>query len=67
MQVKHIRVKAHQQGNRMKTSDNIHYSTTFGAALAITISYSINESILWAIIHGFFGWLYVIYVGITGG
>lgn len=34
---------------------------TFGSALAITISWSLNKSILWAIIHGIFSWLYVIY------
>jgi hypothetical protein len=33
----------------------------FGSALAITISWSAHESILWAIIHGFLGWFYVIY------
>lgn len=33
----------------------------FGTALAITISWSANHSILWAIIHGIFSWLYVIY------
>ncbi len=33
----------------------------FGTALAITISWSANKSILWAIIHGIFSWLYVIY------
>ena len=33
----------------------------FGSALAITISWSANNSILWAIIHGILGWLYVIY------
>ena len=36
----------------------------FGSALAITISWSANHSILWAILHGFFGWLYVIYYAI---
>jgi hypothetical protein len=34
---------------------------TFGSALAIAISWSVNKSILWAIIHGLFSWLYVIY------
>ena len=34
---------------------------TFGTALAITISWSLNKSILWAIIHGLLGWLYVLY------
>lgn len=36
-------------------------SSLFGAALAITISWSINKSILWAIIHGICSWFYVIY------
>lgn len=33
----------------------------FGTALAITISWSVNKSILWAIVHGLLSWLYVIY------
>ncbi len=33
----------------------------FGSALAMAISYSTNHSILWAIIHGIFSWLYVLY------
>ncbi|MDB5054497.1 MAG: hypothetical protein JWM44_2547 [Bacilli bacterium] len=33
----------------------------FGSALAMVISYTTHKSILWAIIHGLFGWLYVIY------
>ncbi len=36
----------------------------FGAALAIAISWSANKSILWAIIHGFLSWVYVIYYAI---
>ena len=36
------------------------YGVGFGSALAITISYSANHSILWAIIHGILSWLYVI-------
>jgi len=38
---------------------------TFGAALAITISWSVNKSIIWAIIHGVFSWLYVIYYALV--
>lgn len=34
---------------------------SFGTALAIAISWSANHSIIWAIIHGVFSWLYVIY------
>lgn len=37
----------------------------FGTALAIAISYAHNESILWAIIHGIFSWLFVIYAALT--
>ena len=36
----------------------------FGIALAITISWSLNKSILWAILHGLCSWLYVIYYGV---
>jgi len=36
----------------------------FGTALAITISWSANKSILWAILHGIFSWFYVIYYAI---
>ncbi|HXM50796.1 MAG TPA: hypothetical protein VN956_23335 [Pyrinomonadaceae bacterium] len=33
----------------------------FGSMLAIAISWSINHSILWMILHGILSWLYVIY------
>jgi len=36
----------------------------FGSALAITISWSANKSILWAILHGILGWAYVIYYAV---
>lgn len=35
-----------------------------GSALAITISWSVNHSILWAIFHGLCSWFYVIYYAI---
>ena len=34
---------------------------SLGAALAIAISWSVNKSVLWAILHGILSWLYVIY------
>lgn len=37
----------------------------FGSALAIAISYSAHNSVLWAIIHGFFSWFYVVYFLLT--
>ena len=33
----------------------------FGVILAMIISWDQNKSILWAIVHGFFGWFYVLY------
>jgi hypothetical protein len=43
------------------------YGATFGSALAIAISYTTNHSIVWAIIHGIFSWVYVIYFALTRG
>jgi len=37
-----------------------------GTIIAVVISWSRNKSILWAIIHGILGWLYVIYALIVG-
>lgn len=37
----------------------------FGSALAIAISWSVNHSILWAILQGALGWIYVIYYAVT--
>ncbi|HVQ11819.1 MAG TPA: hypothetical protein VMS19_07930 [Methyloceanibacter sp.] len=42
-------------------AESVKYGVSFGTALAIAISYVSNQSILWAIIHGLFSWLYVIY------
>ncbi|MBX9805356.1 MAG: hypothetical protein K2Y18_06355 [Alphaproteobacteria bacterium] len=39
----------------------VRYGVSFGTALAIAISFVQNHSVLWAIIHGIFGWLYVAY------
>ena len=38
---------------------------SFGSALAIAISWSVHKSILWAIVHGFLSWIYVIWYAIT--
>ena len=38
---------------------------SFGSALAMVISWSTHHSILWAILHGVFSWLYVIYYALT--
>ncbi len=41
--------------------ETIKTGISFGSALAIAISWSVNNSILWAIIHGILSWFYVIY------
>lgn len=38
---------------------------SFGSALAITISWSVHKSILWAIVQGFLSWFYVAYFALT--
>ena len=48
-----------------KTKEAARAGITMGSALAITISWSVNKSIIWAIIHGFFSWLYVIYFALV--
>jgi len=45
----------------------MEYTSTgigLGSAIAVAISWSIHKSILWAILHGIFGWFYVIYYAI---
>jgi hypothetical protein len=37
----------------------------FGTALAITISWSANKSLLWAIVHGVLSWVYVAYYALV--
>jgi len=45
----------------MENNSVVKNGIGFGAVLAITISWSVHHSVLWAIIHGCFSWLYVIY------
>lgn len=40
--------------------------TSVGVAVAVQISWSINQSIGWAIWHGILNWIYVIYRWIVG-
>jgi hypothetical protein len=47
-----------------RSRDAAKVGVGFGTALAITISWSANKSILWAIIHGILSWVYVIYYAV---
>lgn len=51
---------AHNNG-----STYIRHGISFGSALAIAISWSVNKSIFWAVVHGILSWLYVIYYALT--
>lgn len=50
-----------------KRSNSYCYSKGIGIGnvIAILISWSLYHSILWALIHGIFGWFYIIYYLIT--
>ena len=45
------------------------YGVSFGSALAMAmaISNNTNHSILWAIVHGIFSWIYVVYFALFYG
>lgn len=45
--------------------DVVKSGVGFGSALAMVISYSAYKSVLWAIVHGIFGWFYVGYYLLT--
>ena len=45
--------------------ESVRAGVGFGSALAMVISYTNYHSILWAIVHGFFSWFYVIYFAIV--
>lgn len=47
------------------TGDAARAGIGLGSALAVAISWSLHSSILWAIVHGFFSWFYVIYYAFT--
>lgn len=36
-----------------------------GSAIAVAISWSLHKSVIWAAVHGFLSWLYVIYYVLT--
>jgi len=50
---------------RIVQRDVVKSGIGFGSALAIAISFTTHKSVLWAIIHGFFSWFYVIYFVLT--
>lgn len=39
----------------------VERGVSFGSALAMVISFTTHQSVLWAIVHGILSWIYVIY------
>jgi hypothetical protein len=48
-----------------RTASAARAGVSFGSALAIAISWSVNKSIVWAVVHGFLSWIYVAYYALT--
>ena len=49
----------------VKTREVVKHGVSFGSALAIAISWSVNKSLFWAVVHGVLGWIYVVYYALT--
>lgn len=45
--------------------ETVKAGISFGTALAMILSWSRNESILYAIVHGICSWFYVIWYALT--
>ena len=45
--------------------DTLSSGIGIGSALAMILSWSVNKSIVWAILHGVISWIYVIFFAIT--
>jgi len=43
------------------SKNSIGAGVGIGNIIAIVVSWSVNHSILWALIHGILGWLYIVY------
>lgn len=56
-----------RRGPMQRSAGYVKTGVSFGSALAIAISWSVHKSILWAILHGFLSWVYVIYYALTRG
>ena len=64
---KHESTVIHQHYTTQRVTKNVTHGLSFGAALAMIISYVKWQSIGWAILHGALNWIYVIYYIIKYG
>jgi hypothetical protein len=53
------------RGIFVRTGSAARAGITMGSTLAMVISWDAHHSILWAMIHGFLSWFYVIYYALT--
>ena len=51
----------YNNNNKFIVNKSVKSGLSFGAGLAMVISYSAWNSIPWAIFHGILSWVYVIY------
>lgn len=51
--------------NFPETRTIVHNGVGLGSIIAVVTSWSRNQSVGWAILHGLFSWLYVIYFVLT--
>ena len=54
-------MEENKSSKKVIVEKTVKSGVSFGSALAMVISYTAWKSILWAIIHGLLGWIYVIY------
>ena len=54
-------IEVRNEKSRTIVNKTVKTGISFGSALAMVISYAAWDSIGWAILHGIFGWVYVIY------
>lgn len=54
-------IEERPDGSRRIVKRSVEKGISFGAALAMVISFVTWKSIGWAIVHGALGWIYVIY------
>ena len=47
------------------TPSETYKVVSFGMVLATAISFTVHQSILWAMVHGILGWGYVLYYAVT--
>lgn len=54
-----------ESGNSGVSGRLVDGGVGLGAVIAVVLSWSRNQSVLWAIVHGILSWIYVIYFVIT--